>query len=58
MTIVWQATAPPLDDLLWSRVEKCHSYFEDFTDDGIPDFDKIDDAKNGYLMVSDRKSVV
>jgi hypothetical protein len=41
-----------LSEVLWSRVKACHSLFEDMDDDGIPDFDKIDDSKNGYLKIS------
>ncbi len=41
-----------LSERLWDRVDRCHSNFEDMDDDGELDFDKIDDSKNGYLMVS------
>ncbi|MTB53108.1 hypothetical protein [Lewinella sp. W8] len=41
-----------LRDQLWERVNPCFSNFEDMDDDGKPDFDQIDDARNGYLHVS------
>ncbi|SHJ98109.1 hypothetical protein SAMN04488028_102365 [Reichenbachiella agariperforans] len=41
-----------LSEILWSRVNSCYSMFEDMDDDGIPDFNKIDDSKNGYLKIS------
>lgn len=41
-----------LSDILWSRVNNCYSMFDDMNDDGIPDFNKIDDSKNGYLKIS------
>lgn len=41
-----------LNEILWSRVNSCYSMFEDMDNDGIPDFNKIDDAKNGYLKIS------
>jgi hypothetical protein len=44
-------TAKPLSEILWNRVNKCYSMFEDMDDDGIPDFYKIDDSKNGYLKI-------
>jgi len=45
-------TTSSLSKMLWSRVENCHSMFEDMNDDGKPDFEKIDDSKNGYLKIS------
>lgn len=45
-------TTNSLSEILWSRVKSCHSMFEDMDEDGIPDFDKIDDSKNGYLKIS------
>lgn len=41
-----------LSELLWDRVNPCYSNFEDMNDDGIPDFEKVDDSKNGYLKIS------
>ncbi|MGM0581596.1 MAG: hypothetical protein ACQETL_12990 [Bacteroidota bacterium] len=41
-----------LSDLLWNSVNSCYSRFEDMNDDGIPEFDKIDDAANGFLQIS------
>lgn len=41
-----------LSDILWSRVNSCYSMLEDFNEDKIPEFEKIDDTKNGYLKVS------
>lgn len=41
-----------LSDLLWNSVHSCYMNFEDMNDDGKPDFDKIDDSKNGYLQIS------
>jgi hypothetical protein len=41
-----------LSDILWNRVNSCYSMFEDMNDDGVPDFNKIDDSKNGYLKIS------
>jgi hypothetical protein len=41
-----------LNDQLWTRVMTCYDMFEDSNEDGLPDFDKIDDAKNGYLKIS------
>ncbi|MCW3789702.1 hypothetical protein [Plebeiibacterium sediminum] len=41
-----------LSEILWSRVSHCYSMFEDMDDDGVPDFNKIDDSKNGYLKIS------
>jgi len=41
-----------LSELLWSRVSHCHSMFEDMDEDGIPDFEQIDDSKNGYLHIA------
>ena len=46
-----QGIAQNLSEKLWNRVQNCHSYFEDYNDDGILDFDKIDDSKNGYLKI-------
>lgn len=45
-------TTKTLSEILWSRVKTCYSMFEDMNDDGIPDFDKIDDSENGYLKIS------
>lgn len=50
--IVLGQTTTPLSDILWDSVKPCHSRFEDINDDGIPDFNKVDDSKNGYLKVS------
>ncbi len=44
--------AQTLGETLWLKTKNCHQYFEDMDDDGEPDFDKVDDAKNGYLHVS------
>ena len=41
-----------LSKMLWDRVGVCFSNFEDMDEDGSPDFDKIDDSKNGYLKIS------
>ncbi len=41
-----------LSEILWNRVNECYSMFEDMDDDGVPDFNKIDDSKNGYLKIS------
>lgn len=41
-----------LSEILWDRVKTCHSMFEDMDDDGIPDFNKIDDSNSGYLKIS------
>ena len=51
-TIGFGQTQKTLSDILWSRVNSCYSMFEDMDDDGIPDFNKIDDSKNGYLKIS------
>lgn len=40
-----------LSKTLWNRVNKCYSNFEDMDDDGFPDFDLIDDTKNGFLHI-------
>ncbi len=40
-----------LDKLLWKRVQNCYSLFEDENEDGVPDYNEIDDSKNGYLRV-------
>ncbi|MGB1217431.1 MAG: hypothetical protein ACPG5P_06120, partial [Saprospiraceae bacterium] len=45
-------TQQTLSKILWSRVNNCYSMFEDWNEDGVPEFDKIDDAKNGYLKIS------
>lgn len=45
-------TTNSLSKILWSRVQTCYSMFEDMDDDGIPDFESIDDSKNGYLKIS------
>lgn len=45
-------TPKTLSEILWSRVNNCYSMFEDWDDDGVPEFDKIDDSKNGYLKIS------
>ncbi len=45
-------TQKTLRDLLWASVNPCYSMFEDVNEDGTPDFDKIDDSKNGYLKIS------
>jgi hypothetical protein len=44
--------AQSLSEALWSRVNICYSNFEDMDEDGQPDFNKIDDARNGYLQIS------
>lgn len=41
-----------LKEILWEKVNPCYSMFEDMDDDGALDFDKIDDARNGYLQIS------
>ena len=45
-------TQKTLSDILWSRVNNCYSMFEDADNDGVPEFSKIDDSKNGYLKIS------
>lgn len=45
-------TQESLSDILWNSVNSCYSNFEDMNDDGVPDFKKIDDSKNGYLQIS------
>lgn len=40
-----------LSEQLWSRVKYCYEMFEDNDEDGKPDFEKIDDSKNGYLKI-------
>jgi hypothetical protein len=40
-----------LSEQLWSRVKFCYEMFEDNDEDGKPDFEKIDDSKNGYLKI-------
>ena len=41
-----------LSGILWGRVNNCYSMFEDMNDDGVLDFNKIDDSQNGYLKIS------
>ena len=41
-----------LSGILWGRVNNCYSMFEDMDDDGVLDFNKIDDSQNGYLKIS------
>lgn len=52
MPFTGQGQTGPLSEILWSRVKPCLSMFEDVNDDGIPDFDKVDDSRNGYLSIS------
>ncbi len=52
LLIAGQAQAQSLSEILWDRVNACYVNFEDFNEDGIPEFDKVDDAKNGYLQIS------
>ncbi len=40
-----------LSEQLWSSVKFCSDMFEDNDEDGNPDFEKIDDSKNGYLKI-------
>ncbi len=44
-------TTNSLSEMLWNRVNNCYSKFEDYDDDGIPEYNKIDDSKNGYLKI-------
>lgn len=44
-------TQNPLSNILWDRVNHCYSQFEDMDEDGLPDFDKVDDSRNGYLKI-------
>lgn len=46
----WGQSKTALSSLLWSRVESCYSYFEE-DDEGLTDFEIIDDSKNGYLKI-------
>ncbi|WP_108245137.1 hypothetical protein [Muricauda brasiliensis] len=39
-----------LEKTLWERVQSCYSLFEP-NEDGILEYNKIDDSKNGYLKV-------
>ncbi|MBW8243499.1 hypothetical protein K1F50_11855 [Muricauda oceani] len=39
-----------LEKQLWQRVQNCYSLFEP-NEDGILEYNKIDDSKNGYLRV-------
>ena len=39
-----------LEKQLWERVQNCYSLFEP-NEDGILEYNKIDDSKNGYLRV-------
>ncbi|WP_318312052.1 hypothetical protein [Flagellimonas crocea] len=39
-----------LEKILWERVQNCHSLFEP-DEDGILEYNKIDDSNNGYLSV-------
>jgi hypothetical protein len=42
-----------LSDLMWERVDACHSNLEDVDEDGKIDYDEvIDDSKNGYLKIA------
>lgn len=53
LTIVVKAqNSADLDKLLWERAQNCYSLFEDENEDGIPEYQKIDDASNGYLKIS------
>ena len=49
---LWAQSPKPLHQQLWDRVQPCYSNFEDMDDDGGLDYDKIDDARNGYLHIS------
>lgn len=41
-----------LSQQLWDQVQDCYNHFEDMDDDGKPDYDGIDDSRNGYLKIS------
>lgn len=51
-SLVFTQTQKSLKDILWEKVNSCYSRFDDMDDDGVLDFDKIDDARNGYLQIS------
>lgn len=40
-----------LEKKMWQRVQSCYSLFEDFNEDGVPEYNKTNDVKNGYLKV-------
>jgi hypothetical protein len=41
-----------LSEQLWDQVQDCYNKFEDMDDDGKPDYDAVDDSRNGYLKIS------
>ncbi|HQJ75137.1 MAG TPA: hypothetical protein PKW14_06125 [Bacteroidota bacterium] len=50
--ICFTQTKSSLSKILWDRVNRCYSMFVDEDGDGKPEFNKIDDSKNGYLQIS------
>ncbi len=50
--ICYTQTKNSLSKILWDRVNRCYSLFVDEDGDGKPEFNKIDDSKNGYLQIS------